>query len=242
KLLNLFFMVLPGAMAIVLLPHLEHPDAVYPEMVRHFTPAGLTGLIVAGLLAALMSSVSAILNSAATLVTVDFIAPRRPDLSPRQLARLGRWLTLGIALLAAVWAPMIREFHGLFAYMQQLFGYIASPLVAVFLIGLWDRRLGATAALRGLITGHVFSALLFVVRQTGIIAIHFTVIAGIVCAATALFTYCWMLWLGAADRPTPADVRIALVARAGLQRVPREVVIGSGIILLLTAALLFVFD
>ena len=69
KLLNLFFMVLPGAMAIALLPHLDHPDAVYPEMVRRFTPPGLTGLIVAGLIAALMSTVSATLNSAATLVT-----------------------------------------------------------------------------------------------------------------------------------------------------------------------------
>lgn len=241
KLLNLFFMVLPGAMAIALLPHLDHPDAVFPEMVRRFTPPGLTGLIVAGLLAALMSSVSAILNSAATLVTVDFIAPRRPNLTPQQLARIGRGLTLVIAVLAAVWAPMIREFRGLFAYMQQLFGYVASPLVAVFLIGLWDKRLGPAAALRGLITGHAFSAILFVLRQTEVITIHFTIIAGIVCAATAVFTYGWMLWLGTADRPAAADARIALIARQGLQRVPRDVVIGSVVILLLTAGLLIAF-
>lgn len=241
KLLNLFFMVLPGAMAIVLLPDLTHPDSVYPEMVAHFTPAGLTGLIIAGLLAALMSSVSAILNSAATLITVDFIQPHWPKLTSRQLARLGRFLTLGIAVLAALWAPMIREFHGLFAYMQQLFGYVASPLVAVFLLGLWDRKLGARAALRGLVSGHVFSALLFVGRQIGWVPIHFTVIAGVVCAATAVFTWGWEKALGEADRPALGDAHIAAVTRQDLPRVPRDVVIGAVIVLFLTAALLVAF-
>lgn len=241
KLLNLFFMVLPGAMAIVLLPNLTHPDSVYPEMVAHFAPVGVTGLIVAGLLAALMSSVSAILNSAATLITADFIQPRWPRLDSRQLARVGRILTIVIAVLAAAWAPMIREFHGLFAYMQQLFGYVASPLVAVFLIGLWDKRLGASAALRGLATGHVFSAILFVLRQTGVVTIHFTVIAGVVCAATAVFTYGWMLWLGDNDRPAAADAHVAVIARQGLARVSRGVMVGSATIVVLTAALLVAF-
>ncbi|HEX7382640.1 MAG TPA: sodium/solute symporter [Nevskiaceae bacterium] len=241
KLLNLFFMVLPGAMAIVLLPHLAHPDSVYPEMVARFTPAGLTGLIIAGLLAALMSSVSAILNSAATLVTVDFIQPRWPQLTSRQLVRIGRLLTFGIAILAAVWAPMIRDFHGLFAYMQQLFGYVASPLVAVFLLGLWDRQLGARAAFRGLVSGHIFSALLFAGRQLGWIPINFTIIAGVVCGATAVFTIGWKLWLGDADRPRPEDARIAVIAREGLPRVPRDVVVGAIVIVILTAGLLVAF-
>jgi Predicted symporter len=241
KLLNLFFMVLPGAMAVALLPHLQHADSVYPEMVRRFAPPGLTGLIIAGLLAALMSSVSAILNSSATLVTVDFIAPRRPELTSSQLAWIGRGLTIVIAILAALWAPMIRDFKGLFAYMQQLFAYVASPLVAVFLIGLWDRRLGAGAALRGLITGHVFSAAAFVLGKTGLIHIHFTIMAGIVCAATALFTYGWMLLLGRADRPAPEDARIALIARAGLERVPRDVMIGAAVVITLIVAMLVVF-
>ncbi|MDN5874711.1 MAG: hypothetical protein L0H29_10070, partial [Sinobacteraceae bacterium] len=133
------------------------------------------------------------------------------------------------------------EFHGLFAYMQQLFGYVASPLVAVFLIGLWDKRLGASAALRGLATGHVFSAILFVLRQTGVVTIHFTIIAGVVCAATAVFTYAWMLWLGADDRPAAADAHVAVIARQGLARVSRGVMVGSATIVVLTAALLVAF-
>ncbi|HEU0198630.1 MAG TPA: sodium/solute symporter [Nevskiaceae bacterium] len=241
KLFNLFFMVLPGVMAIALLPKLAHPDAVYPEMVAHFAPVGVTGLIVAGLLAALMSSVSAILNSAATLITVDFIQPHWRHLDSRHLARIGRVLTLVIAVLAAAWAPMIRDFHGLFAYMQQLFGYVASPLVAVFLLGLWDRRLGPRAALRGLITGHVFSAVLFVLRQTGVVTIHFTIIAGVVCAATVVFTMGWKVVLGARDRLSAGDPRAKVVAREGLAGLPRDAVLGAAFILLSTVAMLVVF-
>lgn len=241
KLLNLFFMVLPGAMAIVLIPALAHPDAVFPELVARFVPAGLKGLIIAGLLAALMSSVSAILNSAATLITVDFIRPRRPGLDDPQLARIGRLLTLAIAALAAVWAPMIREFHGLFAYMQQLFGYVASPLVAVFLIGLWDRRVGTRAALRGLVTGHVFSAVLFALRQSGLLPIHFTIIAGIVCAATAIFVYGWLGVLGLRGRLDVTDARAAVIARRGLAVVPVDVRVGAGFVVLAIIALLVVF-
>lgn len=241
KLLNLFFMVLPGALAFVLLPHLKHPDDVFPQMVARFTPVGLTGLIVAGLVAALMSSVSATLNSAATLVTVDFVQPWRPQLTQRQLVWLGRVLTFVFAALAATWAPMIIHFKGLFSYLQQMFAFIASPLVAVFLKGLWDRRLGATAALRGLISGHVFSGIMFILTATHVISLHFTLTAGVVLAATWLMTSAWRQWLGERDRPVEQDARLALISRQGLRRVPRDVMIGSGVILLLLVAMLVVF-
>ena len=242
KLLNLFFMVLPGALAFALLPKLDHPDSVYPEMVRHFAPSGLTGLIVAGLIAALMSSVSATLNSAATLITVDFIQPLKPQLNSHQLAWLGRLLTVIIATLAAIWAPLIQEFRGLFAYLQQMFAFIASPLVAVFLFGLWSTRLGPTAAFRGLLSGHALSLLLFLLSIGGIIKLHFTITAGVICAGTAILTAGWMLWLGASDRPKPEDACLALIARHGLKRVPRDVRYAAGAILLITAGLLLVFS
>ena len=102
KLLPLFLMTLPGAMASVLLPGLDHADQVFPTMVAKFTPAGLTGLILAGLIAALMSTCSATLNSAATLITVDFVQPRRPDMSPAKLAWTGRIITMIVTVLAAL--------------------------------------------------------------------------------------------------------------------------------------------
>ena len=136
---------------------------------------------------------------------------------------------------------MIQHFQGLWAYLQQVFAFVASPLVATFLFGLWSRRLGARAALRGLICGHVFSALFFIAREANWIHIHFTIIAGIVCAATALFTWGWMQVLGASDQPPADDARIALLARDGLKRVPRDVLAWAGVVLVLTAAIIIGF-
>jgi SSS family solute:Na+ symporter len=241
KLLPLFLMTLPGAMASVLLPGLKDPDQVFPTMVEKFIPAGLTGLIVAGLIAALMSTCSATLNSAATLVTVDFIQPRKPDMSQAQLARAGRFITMIITLLAALWAPMIQNFQGLWAYLQQVFAFVASPLVATFLFGLWSKRLGPSAALRGLISGHVFSALLFVAYALHWVHIHFTIIAGVVFAATAIFTWAWMRVLDARDRPASDDAHLAVIAHEGLERVPRDVLWAAAGVLAATAAIIVTF-
>lgn len=241
KLLPLFLMVLPGVMAVSLLPGLEHPDRVFPAMVAEFAPTGIRGLIVAGLIAALMSTVSATLNSSATLLTMDFVGPRRPSLDSRQLARIGRGLTLLLALVAALWAPMIRHFEGLWSYLQQVFAFVASPLVATFLMGLWIRRLGATAALRGLACGHLLSALLFAGREFGWMPLHFTVVGGVLCLATALFTLLWMLALGERDAPRPDGPQLALVARAGLAGASRGVHVAAALVLVLIAGIVIAF-
>lgn len=240
KLLPIFLMTIPGAMASVLLPGLEHPDQVFPAMVSNFTPAGVTGLILAGLIAALMSTVSATLNSAATLVTLDFVRPKKPHLSPTQLAWTGRLVTLVIAMIAALWAPMIQHFSGLWAYLQQVFAFVASPLVAVFLMGLWVKRLGASAALRGLACGHALSAVLFVLRETEVITLHFTIMGGVLCAATALLTTFWMWKLGAADGPDADGQEILADARPGLTHIPKDVAVGIALVLVLTAVILVV--
>jgi SSS family solute:Na+ symporter len=191
KLLPLFIMVLPGAMAVLLLPDLERPDSVFPSLIVAFAPPGLTGLLIAGLLAAIMSSVDSTLNSASTLIMVDFVKPRRPGLGSRDIARLGRYCTLALMILAALWAPMIDRFPGLFAYLQQTFAYVTPPLVAVFLIGLLNETVTARAAWRGLVSGHVLSAGLFVAGQLDWHRVHFTIVAGFLCAATALLVAIW---------------------------------------------------
>lgn len=239
KLLPLFLMTLPGILAAPLLPGLEHPDQVFPAMVSRFVPAGLTGLIVAGILAALMSTCSATLNSAATLVTLDFVRPTLPRLSPARLVWIGRATTIVLTLLAAIWAPMIQRFEGLWSYLQQVFAFVASPLVAVFLMGLWSRRLGARAALRGLVSGHVLSAGLFLARETGMVTIHFTIISGILCAATAIFTFLWMLRLDAADRPDEAQM--ALVADPASDRPSRVLAVRIAAVLAVTLAVIWMF-
>jgi len=96
KLLPLFIMVLPGALALPLFPGLARADLVYPKLVEAFLPPGLKGLVLAGLTAALMSSVASTLNSSATLLIHDFIVPKKPHLSPKALLNAGRLATLRV--------------------------------------------------------------------------------------------------------------------------------------------------
>ena len=237
KLLPLFLMVLPGAMAIVLLPDLARADEVFPRLLAEYAPAGVVGLVLAGLLAAIMSSVDSALNSASTLLTVDFIQPRRPGLDTRALAKLGRWLTLGLMLLAAAWAPMIDRFPGLFSYLQQAFAYVTPPLVAVFVLGFVDRRLGARAALRAALCGHALSAAWFVATQLGWLDVHFTIVAGLLFAATIVMARGWRAVLD--DAPGPGALASVDQARAAPSpRWLRPLAAGMA---MLTLALVFAF-
>src|SRR3546814_11803223 len=88
-------------------------------MVTYFAPGVLACLVLAGLIAALMSTCSATLNSAATLITLDFVQPYRPAMTQGQLVRTGRIATLVITLLAASWAPMIQHFQGLWMRSEE---------------------------------------------------------------------------------------------------------------------------
>lgn len=212
KLLPLFLMVLPGAMAISLLPDLERGDQVFPRLLVEYAPAGVTGLVLAGLLAAIMSSVDSALNSASTLITVDFVQPRRPGLDGAALARLGRGLTLGLMVLAALWAPMIEHFAGLFAYLQQAFAFVTPPLVAVFVLGLWSRRIGADAAFQATVAGHAVSAAWFAASQLGWITLHFTIVAGVLFVITLGLAYL----LQAVRGGRPDAGALASVSRDGL--------------------------
>ncbi len=191
KLLPLFLMVIPGALAAVLFTDLERADTVFPRLIAEYAPVGLSGLILAGLMAAIMSSVDSALNSASTLISVDFVRARRPQISPTQLARLGRIMTLSLMALAAVWAPMIDQFPGLFDYLQQGFAYVTPPLVAVFLLGRFWPGLTASAALRAVVSGHVISVLWFVATQAGWLSLHFTIVAGVLTLLSASAAVVW---------------------------------------------------
>jgi SSS family solute:Na+ symporter len=237
KLLPLFLMVLPGAMAISLLPDLQRGDEVFPRLLAEYAPVGVTGLVLAGLLAAIMSSVDSALNSASTLITVDFVQPRRPGLDSRALARLGRWLTLALMLLAALWAPMIESFPGLFAYLQQAFAYVTPPLVAVFALALWSRRLTATAAFLATLSGHAVSLAWFVATQLGWLSLHFSIVAGVLFAITLVFAGVWQWQVGGAPEPGA----LASVRRGDRPALPRWQRAGAIALVVLTMALVFVF-
>ncbi|MEL6543646.1 MAG: sodium/solute symporter, partial [Myxococcota bacterium] len=130
KLPVLFIMVLPGTIARIPFPNLENGDQVFPTLVAEFLPVGVVGLVMAGLIAAIMSSIDSTLNSAAALVTLDFVAVSQ-RLSPEKTARIGRIVVVVFMVFSAAWAPMIGQFKGLFAYLQAMYAFLVPPVVAV---------------------------------------------------------------------------------------------------------------
>lgn len=175
KLLPIFIMVMPGAMAISLYPDIPSADMVFPTLITRALPAGLTGLVLAGLIAAIMSSVDSTLNSSSTLVVHDFIRKPGREISPEATRRYGQLATIVIMALAIAWAPLIEAFSGLWSYLQQAFAVVVPPVVAIFLAGAFSRTVTARGALLTLAIGHALGVALFIAREAGWWPVHFTI-------------------------------------------------------------------
>jgi SSS family solute:Na+ symporter len=153
KLPVLFIMVLPGTMARFLYPDLESGDMVFPTLVFDILPTGLIGLVIAGLLAAMASSMSAALNSASTLVTMDFVQRLNPKVTNEKLVWWGKVITLILMIASVLIAPQIMKFDSLFRYIQTVLAYVVPPIACVFLWGLFWKRATANAAFISLVLG-----------------------------------------------------------------------------------------
>jgi len=186
KIIPLFIMVIPGAMAISLFPGLSNPDTVFPTAVMEILPVGLVGLVLAGLISAIMSSVDSTLNSASTLIVIDFIKPGNPNLSEKQIANYGRWTTVILMLVAAAWAPMIQNFEGIWSYLQQMFSIIVPPVVVIFLVGVFYKKGNADGAFWTLLIGTLLGILLFVLGQYDLWHQHYTTNVGIMIAISTI--------------------------------------------------------
>lgn len=236
KLLPLFLMVLPGAMAAALFTDLDRADTVFPRLISEFAPPGIAGLMLAGLMAAIMSSVDSALNSASTLFMVDFVKPKKPELNPKQMACWGRYTTLTLMVLAAIWAPAIDNFPGLFAYLQQAFAYVTPPLVAVFAVGFISRSVSSNAAFNGTICGHAISLVLFISAQLDWHRIHFTIVAGLLFALTVLVIYLFQ-WLSAQK---PRQTQLEITSQQAVPISAKNKIMAA-LITLLTLAMLILF-
>jgi len=202
KLPVLFIMVLPGTAAILIYPDLPRPDLVYPTLMFDLLPVGLLGLVLAGFIAALMSQIDSTLNSASTLVTMDFVRRAKPGLSAHQLMRVGQVATFVFMVLAVLWAPQIENFGSLFKYLQRILSYAVPPVVTMFLAGMFWRRANATGAIAAIVTGLVAGAILFVLNEIlGVISLHFLYIAPVL----MLFCAAAMLTGSLASQPPPAE-------------------------------------
>ena len=156
-------------------------------LVTELLPVGVVGLVMAGLIAAIMSSIDSTLNSASALVTLDFIKVRRPNMTDQECARVGRIAMAIIMIIAALWAPQIANFEGLFDYLQQMLAYIVPPVVVLFLFGGFSRKGTGTAALATLIIGHTISLGVFVAQKLEIMPeVHFTIATGALTLVSAV--------------------------------------------------------
>ena len=167
KLLPVFLFLIPGMIAFALhqqmgdfLPMLPgggvNSDAAFPTLVAKLLPAGVKGLIVCGILAALMSSLASLFNSSAALFTIDFYQRLRPDTAPGKLVRIGQVATVVIVVLGILWIPVMRSVGDvLYLYLQDVQSVLAPGIAAAFLVGILWKRATAQGGMWALISGLV---------------------------------------------------------------------------------------
>ncbi len=161
KLLPVFIFFLPGVIAYALMQKgiisfsLDNADQALPALISQFLPVGVKGLAIAGLLAALMSSLSSAFNSSSTLLTIDFYQKFRPQATEKDLVRFGRFSTVTLVILSLGWIPFMNALMsgGIFLYLQSVQAYISPPIAAVFLLGISFKWINAQGAIVSLWSG-----------------------------------------------------------------------------------------
>jgi SSS family solute:Na+ symporter len=169
KLLPVFIFLIPGIIAYALnqkgMIQLSNPDAAFPTLVSTLLPAGMKGVVVGGLVAALMSSLASLFNSSATLFTVDFYKKYRRHASERELVHIGRVATTVVVVLGVAWIPVMRNMgQVLYTYLQDVQSLLAPGIAAVFIMGVFWHGATAAGGLAGLTVGFVLGMLRLALR------------------------------------------------------------------------------
>ncbi len=220
KLSILFIMVFPGAFARVLYPiqtvvedgkekimalsgngELMNIDQIYPSLLFDFLPTGLLGIVLAGLIAAMMSSLDSGMNSVSTLFTMDFYRKINPNADNKKLMTVGRWVTLVIMIIAIIVAPQIGKFDGLWGYLQETLAWFSPPVVALFVLGIFSKKVNEKGAMAGIIVGIPITILL-IINSIGNLEWplpNFLYMAGIHLAICALAIYVVSVMTGGAS-------------------------------------------
>ena len=209
KLPVIFIMIVPGILALLLFNTLDIselgymtangvcenlsdcPNLTYPVLLFQLLPSGILGLVVAGLLAAMMSSVSATFNSASTLITMDFVKQIKPDLSSQRLVRVGQLSTLILVILASAWVPYIEQVSdSLWGYLQLVIAFTSPPVVSAFVLGLFWKKANRHGAFFSLIGGGIFAVFMILSMSFGwstyINELHFLAKANLLFAISVL--------------------------------------------------------
>lgn len=160
KITPVFLFIVPGMVAYALVQknmlQLDDPDQAFPAMVSQLLPRGVRGLVVGGLMAALMSSLSSLFNSCSTLFTVDIYKKIKPAAPERELVTVGRLATGVVVILGLLWIPAMQQVSAaLYEYLQSVQAYLAPPMTAVFFLGVFWRRMNGKGAVTTLLLGFV---------------------------------------------------------------------------------------
>jgi len=170
KLFPVYLFIIPGLICFALaksgkVPGLEvvydpatgkataQSQAAFPLLVRHLLPTGLRGIVVAGLLSALMGSLAGVFNACSTLFTVDIYQKIRPNADQKSLVRMGRNATIVLVLISMAWIPVVKGAHGLYNYLQSVQGYLAPPIAVVFFFGVFWKRLNSQGCFWAMVVG-----------------------------------------------------------------------------------------
>lgn len=171
KLTPVFIFLIPGMIAFALsqkidpetqkpLLDLANSDAAFSTLVKELLPKGFTGIVVGGILAALMSSLASLFNSSAMLFTVDFYERYKPNASERHYVNVGRIATVVIVILGILWIPVMKSFgQVLYAYLQDVQSLLAPGIAAVFLLGVISKKTTPSAGYAGLVVGFILGML-----------------------------------------------------------------------------------
>lgn len=204
-----------GLMSIPLKAEGIDGDQVFPTMVSNLLPVGLRGLVVAGLLSALMSSLASLFNSCATLFTLDIYSKLKPNQSEKHYVSVGRIATTIVVVCGLIWIPIMKAMAGggIYKYLQQVQGYLAPPITAVFLLGLFWKKTNSTGAFVGLISGFILGVLKLLVEaivsfneiQTGtlrnIADFNFLYYSGILFLISVIIMIVVSIITGSKDKP-----------------------------------------
>jgi SSS family solute:Na+ symporter len=160
KLFPFFIFLIPGLIAYTLSVQgkiqLDDTNAAFPVMVKAIMPVGLRGVLAGGLLAALMGSLASVYNACSTLYTIDIYKKSHPNATEKELVKVGRIATGVIVLMGMAWIPLMgRIDDGLYNYLQTVQSYLAPPISAVFLLGVFFKRLNAKGAYTAMVSGFI---------------------------------------------------------------------------------------
>ena len=171
KLLPFFIFMIPGLIAYALANsgkiQLAQSDQAFPTLVKTLLPVGLRGILAGGILAALMSSLASVYNACSTLFTLDIYQKIKPQTSDKELVKVGRITTAVVVVLGMAWIPLMRGISDiLYQYLQSVQSYLAPPIAAVFLLGVFSKRINGKGAITTMVVGFIIGILRIVLELT----------------------------------------------------------------------------